>query len=118
MSPTINDIKVYVPAKDFELSKRFYEALGFKLTEGFGGTFDCELNGNRFRLQNYYVKDWANNFMMLMGVEDIEAWYEHVRRMDESGEFKGMRVSPPETESGAQLLHVWDPSGVLLIFIQ
>ncbi|MGH2582338.1 MAG: VOC family protein [Anaerolineales bacterium] len=118
MSPLIKDLKVYVPAKDFELSKRFYTELGFTLTEGFGGTFDCELNGNRFRLQNYYVKDWANNFMMLIGVDDIDAWYQHTKKMAESGEFKGMRVSPPETESGARLLHVIDPSGVLLIFIQ
>jgi hypothetical protein len=118
MNRTIKDIKVYIPAKDFELSKRFYTTLGFTLTEAFGGTFDCELNGNRFRLQNYYVKDWANNFMMLIGVNDIDAWYQHAKSMAESGEFKSMRVSLPEEESGARILHVVDPSGVLLIFIQ
>jgi len=118
MSPSIRDIKVYVPAKDFDLSKRFYSALGFKLTEGFGGTYDCELNGNRFRLQDYYVQDWADNFMMLMGVDDIDAWYEHAQKMADSGEFKGMRVSPPEEVSGSRVLHVVDSSGVLLIFIQ
>jgi len=34
MSLTINSFKVYVPAKDFELSKRFYQALGFRMSEG------------------------------------------------------------------------------------
>lgn len=54
MSPSIKDFKVYVPAKDFEESKRFYAALGFNMSEGWGGTTaDFELNGNRFRLQDY-----------------------------------------------------------------
>ena len=63
---TIRDLKAYAPAKDFELSKRFYAALGFAMSEGWGGTADFELNGNRFRLRNYYVKDWADNFMLVM----------------------------------------------------
>ena len=33
MALSIHDIKVYVPAKDFALSKRFYAALGFKESE-------------------------------------------------------------------------------------
>jgi hypothetical protein len=35
MAPQIRDLKVYVPAKDFELSKRFYLAMGFTMSEGF-----------------------------------------------------------------------------------
>jgi nitrogen fixation protein len=54
MSPSIKDFKVYVPAKDFEQSKRFYAALGFNMSEGWGGTADFELNGNRFRLQDTF----------------------------------------------------------------
>jgi catechol 2,3-dioxygenase-like lactoylglutathione lyase family enzyme len=118
MTLSVREIKPYVPAKDFELSQRFYTALGFKLTEAFGDTVDCDLNGNRFRLQNFYVKDWANNSMLLIDVDDIEAWQEHLKDMDASGEFRGMRVSPTEEISGSQVLHVVDPSGVLLIFIQ
>jgi len=49
----IRDFKVYMPAKDFEESKRFYSALGFNMSEGWGGTADFELNGFRFCLQNY-----------------------------------------------------------------
>ena len=53
-------------ARDFELSQKFYSALGFVMTEGWGGTADFELNGCAFRLQNYYVKDWADNFMFAL----------------------------------------------------
>lgn len=86
MNPSINDLKVYTPAQDFELSKQFYSALGFELTEAWGGAVDCRLGGAQFRLQNYYVKDWANNFMMLFGVEDVQAWYQHAKGLIDHGD--------------------------------
>jgi catechol 2,3-dioxygenase-like lactoylglutathione lyase family enzyme len=118
MSLEIRDLKAYVPAKDFEQSKRFYTALGFKTSEGWGGTADFELNGNKFRLQNYYVKDWADNFMLVMGVDDVAAWHEHVKSIADSGEFDNVRIKAPETVGDSLVLHVVDPSGVLLIFVQ
>ncbi len=114
----INDFKVYMPAKDFERSKRFYAALGFAMSEGWGGTADFELNGNRFRLQDYYVKDWADNVMVVMGVDDVEAWHLQARKIANSGEFDNIRVKPPEPVDDSPVLHVWDPSGVLLVFVQ
>lgn len=71
-----------------------------------------------FRLQNCYAKDWANNFMMQFGVEDARAWYQHVKPIVDSARYKNVRVSEPEEVEGAILVHVWDPCGVLLIFIQ
>ncbi len=117
MAKTINDLLVYTPAKDFEQSKRFYSALGFEMTEGWGGTMDCRLGGAAFRLQNYYVKDWANNFMMRFGVDDVHEWYEHAKRVIASGDYGDARVSEPEMAGDTPIFHVWDPSGVLLIFI-
>jgi predicted lactoylglutathione lyase len=118
MKLAIKDFKVYMPAKDFEKSKRFYQALGFNMSEGWGGTADFELNGNRFRLQNYYVKDWAENFMVVLGVDDVEAWYQHVRKIADSGEFGDMGLKPPEAVDDSRVLHVVDPTGVLLVFVQ
>jgi predicted enzyme related to lactoylglutathione lyase len=118
MSLNINDFKVYMPAKDFELSKRFYTALGFTMSEGWGRTADFDLNGNRFRLQDYYVKDWANNFMVVMGVDDVEAWHAHVRKIAGGGEFDNIRIKAPESVGDSVVLHVVDPSGVLLVFVQ
>ena len=118
MTPSINDFKVYMPAKDFELSKRFYTALGFRMSPGWGGTADFELGGHRFRLQDYWVKDWAQNFMVVIGVDDVEAWHQRAKAMAESGQYKGMSVKPPEPVDEASVLHVGDPSGVLLVFVQ
>ena len=113
----IKSLKVYTPAKDFEMSKRFYAALGFELTEAWGGSFDCKLGGAEFRLQNYYVADWANNFMMQFWVDDVPRWYEHAKAVIDAGDFADARVSEPELIGDTQLFHVWDPSGVLLIFL-
>ena len=118
MALNIKHLKAYVPAKDFEQSKRFYTALGFSISEGWGGTADFEFNGNQFRLQDYYVKNWADNFMIVMSVDDVDAWHQHVQKIADSGEFDDIRIKPPESVDDALVLHVVDPSGVLLVFVQ
>jgi hypothetical protein len=84
---------------------------------GFGETMDCELGAMRFRLQNYYVADWANNFMFKIGVDDARAWYELAAEVVASGEFPSVRVQTPEDVEGTLVTHVTDPSGVLLVFV-
>ena len=118
MSLTIRSLKPYVPARNFELDKMFYSALGFVMSEGWGGTADFELNGCAFRLQNYYVQDWANNFMFVIGVDDIEAWHHRAQDLLNSGAYAGMRVQAPESVDDVLVLHVIDPTGVLLVFVQ
>ena len=118
MGPTINDSLIYTPAEDFELSKRFYTSLGFTLTEGWGGTMDCALGGAKFRLQDYYVKDWAENFMMKFDVTDVQVWYDFARKVIADGDFGNARIAEPEKVGDATVMHIWDPCGVLLIFVQ
>jgi hypothetical protein len=118
MQPTIKELVVYVPAQDFEVSKAFYAALGFTLTEGWGDTVDCRLGNAVFRLQNYYVEDWANNFMMKFDVDDVDAWYEHANRILAEKTYGHARITEPEMVGDTKILHIWDPCGVLLMFIQ
>jgi hypothetical protein len=118
MKPTITELVVYTPAEDFELSQRFYAALGFTLTEGWGGTMDCTLGGAKFRLQDYYVKDWAENFMMKFDVPDVQAWYDFAKKVIDEGDFGHARIAEPEMIGDTAVMHIWDPCGVLLIFIQ
>lgn len=116
--PTIKELVVYVPARDFEMSKRFYAALGFELTDGWGGTMDCRLGGAVFRLQDYYVKDWAENFMMKFDVDDIEAWYQRANKAIGEGDFASARTDEIEAIGNVSVFHIWDPCGVLLVFVQ
>lgn len=116
MKPTIKQMTVYVPAKDFEESKRFYAALGFEVVEGWNGNYDCSFGAARFRLQDYYVKDWANNFMMQFWVDDVDAWHEHAKNVIAQGGLDA-RTKPPEMVDDTKICHVIDPAGVLLIFL-
>lgn len=118
MNLNIRDFMVYFPSKNFEESKRFYKELGFTLSEGWGGTADFTLGPASFRLQDYYVKDWANNMMFKIGVDDAHAWYEHAAAVAKNGGFETVRIKPPEKVDDSLVTHVHDPAGVLLVFVQ
>jgi len=67
-----------VPAKDIDISKRFYIDLGFEPRELTERLFEMRLGAFRFLLQNYYVKDWADNFAIHLLVSDVNAWWHHI----------------------------------------
>ena len=107
-------ILTFVPAKDFATSCRFYEALGFEAADDDDDVRYYGRGGSGFLLQNFYVKKWADNFMMAMHVADMEDWWAHVESVVASGEFPGVRAKAPQLEDwGMRVMYLWDPSGVL-----
>jgi hypothetical protein len=104
----------FLPAKDFALSKAFYEALGFaKLLDSEVAIFSCGGAGG-FILQNYYVKDWAENVMMQLMVEDLDAWWAHIEGLDLAGRFGVQPPKAPQVQPwGLRLAYVYDPAGLL-----
>jgi len=121
MNLTATDVKVFVPAKNFQESIQFYEALGWKIEfrAEDDGIALLSLADSRFYLQNYYNKEWADNFMLHIMVEDAQAWWHHASAVITNGNYQNVRVNEPKEESyGALVTHVWDPSGVLLHFAQ
>ncbi len=119
--PIAKDIKVFVPAMNFSESLEFYKALGWQVNfqAEDDSLAELELANCRFYLQNYYNKDWANNFMMLIKVDDAKAWWEHASKVIEAGNYKYARLKEPKEQSyGALVTFVWDPSGVLLHFAE
>ena len=118
---TASDIRVFVPARDFQQSLRFYTLLGWRLNwqADDGKLSILELANCRFMLQDYYVRAWANNFMLQVIVNDARAWHQHVAQILQTESFAHARINPPKEESyGALVTHVWDPSGVLIHFTE
>jgi len=72
------EIKAFVPAKDFELSKQFYKDLGFTMASDGGGVAYFHFGHVSFLLQDFCAGSLAENFMMHILVEDVEAWWHHV----------------------------------------
>jgi uncharacterized glyoxalase superfamily protein PhnB len=103
----------FLPAKDFDLSKRFYEALGFtKALDDDVAIF--RIGASSFVLQNYFQKDWAENFMMQLMVDDLDAWWAHVSALDLPTTFGVPAPKPPKVQPwGLRIAYLTDPSGVL-----
>ena len=109
----VSEIKAFVPAKDFALSKQFYRDVGFTMASEGGGIayFHCEHAS--FLLQDFCAASFAENFMMHMLVEDVDAWRARIDASGVGAKF-GVAVS-------AVVLQPWrmrdfclsDPSGVL-----
>ena len=76
--PTGSELaRPFLPAKDFEKAKRFYETLGFeKRLDGEVAIFG--VGASSFILQRYFQKEWAENSMMQLMVDDLDAWWAHV----------------------------------------
>jgi len=103
----------FLPTKDFDLSRRFYEALGFEKTlDGEVAIFNAGSGG--FILQRHFQADWAANFMMQLMVDDLTMWWAHIESLDLSTRFG---VPPPKAPAmqpwGLLIAYVVDPAGVL-----
>jgi catechol 2,3-dioxygenase-like lactoylglutathione lyase family enzyme len=109
----ILELKTLLPSKDFELSKRFYQDMGFQI--GWSSERQAYLYQQKasFILTRYYVKDWAENLLMHLLVEDVEAWWQKIKSMDLPGKY-GITTAPPEQRPwGIRDFTVHDPAGVL-----
>jgi len=106
------EIKAFVPAQDFGLSKRFYADLGFTQKSEGGGVAYFACGHCAFLLQDYYVKEFAENCVMHLLVTDVRAWHRHVSAADLAGRY-GVAVSAvTEQPWGITDFAVTDPSGV------
>lgn len=100
----------FVPAKDLELSKRFYVTLGFeKVLDSEVAVF--RLGSSGFILSRF---DQAENFMMQLMVDDLDAWWAHIDSLGLESGFGVPAPRAPEMQPwGLRVAYVVDPSGVL-----
>ena len=109
----IVQIKAYVPARDFALSKRFYEDLGFTIVWSSDDLAYVRRENASFLLQNFYVSAHADNFMMHLLVEDVEAWWRHVEAQQLQAKYQIMLEPPVDRSWGLRDFVITDPTGVL-----
>lgn len=115
----VTDVRPFVPSIDFAISKDFYVSLGWKLKWSDDNLALFEIANQRFYLQRYYVKEWAENSMLHITVQSAESCFKQMKELIGSGRFPGVRASKPKQEPyGALVTYVWDPAGVLLHLAQ
>lgn len=106
----------FLPTKDFEVSRAFYESLGFeKVFDGQVAIFT--VGATSFILQRGYEKTWAENTMMQLMVDDLDARWARIVALDLATTFKVQPPKPPAMQPwGLRVAYVYDPCGVLWHF--
>src|SRR5213593_437369 len=115
MNPSkVVDLKAFLPAKDLGASKQFYLDLGFSQVWDSGDACELEIENHRFILTSVYVKEYAENCMMSLNVEDADAWWNHIQSIGLQAKYKLGLARPPTLQPwGLRVLYLSDPSGVL-----
>lgn len=107
------ELKTFIPARDFELSKQFYQDVGFTLGSDADGIAYFHHENVSFLLQNFYNKELAENLMLHLLVESVDAWWAKIQA-SKIAEKYGVRILPPEQRPWRMRDFVLlDPSGVL-----
>lgn len=116
LATTIQAVRAMVPARDFDLSLRFYADLGFQSRMLDDRLAEMTLGTCTFLLQDYYVAEWADNFVIHVFVSDLDDWWEHIDALALPSRY-GVKTRPPELQPwGVRVAGVIDPTGVLWRF--
>ena len=112
------EIKAFIPAADFELSKQFYQDVGFTMASDESGIAYFHHGDCSFLLQDFYEPVHAQNFVIHMLVEDISSWHQQIVDAGIAEKYD-VPFSIVEKQPWGMLDFVLkDPSGVLWRFGQ
>lgn len=109
-------IRPFIGAKDFEISRSFYRDLGFEEVVISPAMSLFKSGQLGFYLQNGYVKDWVDNTMVFMEVEDVSRFWDELVALNLPERYKKVRLTPIRTEYWGRECFVHDPSGILWHF--
>ncbi len=109
----LKSIRPFLGSKDFETSRAFYRDLGFeevllppKMALFIIGDFG-------FYLQDYYAKDWVDNTMVFLEVENLPQYLEQIKSLQLPEKYSGVRISEIVHQEWGSEFFVHDPSGIL-----
>jgi len=107
----IKKLRAFVPCKDYELSKQYYQELGFKIL--WQDNDLCQMGSKEydFFLQNYFNKELAENFMLQMYVEDLESLFEKAKSLVKK--YPNTKVRDIFDAPYGKTFHLLGPSGEL-----
>ena len=115
----VKNIKPFLGSKDFNESRRFYKLLGF---EEF--VLDNKLSlfkiseDVQFLLQDYYIKEWVENSMNMIEIENIYSWSIKLQSKFPGSGFEMAKLSNISEENWGKVFYLHDPSGNLWHFCQ
>ncbi|BDA85339.1 glyoxalase [Aureimonas sp. SA4125] len=112
-------LRPFVPAKNYDRSRQFYEALGFVAGLATDRITVMAHGDDGFLLQNFYQKDLAENLMIQLAISDLAGWWQRHDPEQVAARFGAKPPSGPALQPwGLVVGFVHDPSGVLWHFTQ
>lgn len=109
-------IRPFIGSKEFGVSRRFYQDLGFAETTLSPNMSVFQSGKLSFYLQDYYAKDWVDNTMVFMEVDDVERFYKDLVALNLPSTYKDVRIIPIRYLDWGSECFVHDPSGILWHF--
>ena len=116
MEHKAKSLRAFIGSKDFEVSRRFYRDLGFDENLLFHNMSLFHVNGLAFYLQDAYVKDWIENTMLFLEVDDVDRYWKELSALDLPARYEGVKLTPIKTYDWGKECFLHDPSGVLWHF--
>ncbi len=118
MEQKAKSIRPFIGAKDFELSRNFYHDFGFQETILSSVLSYFSFGAFGFYLQDAYVKDWIDNSMVFIEVEDVDQFWEELVKLNLTQKYTTVKLIPISTLHWGKECFVHDPSGILWHFGQ
>ena len=113
MEHTAKSIRPFLGAKNFELSRRFYQDWGFQEMVLSQDLSVFKLDQLAFYLQRAYVKDWIDNTMIFLEVDNVERYHQELSAMELPSKYDGVKLSLVRIEDWGKECFLHDPSGIL-----
>ena len=111
-------IRPFIGAKDYEVSRSFYRDLGFEEKVLFPDMCVFHTGQVTFYLQRAYVKDWIDNTMIFLEVDDVDRYWKELSALNLPAKYKNVTLVPIRDEEWGRECFLHDPSGILWHFGQ
>ncbi|MEO8769445.1 MAG: glyoxalase [Ferruginibacter sp.] len=109
-------IRPFLGAENFEVSRSFYRDLGFEEVVLFPNMSCFKTGAMAFYLQDAYVKDWIDNTMVFLEVEDVSSYWNELKALNLPVKYKGVKLTPIKQNDWGSECFMHDPSGILWHF--
>lgn len=111
-------IRPFIGAENFDLSRSFYRDLGFEETVLSPGMSVFKTGALAFYLQDAYVKDWIDNTMVFIEVEDVDQYWNGLLALDLTSKYQSVKLTSVRVYEWGKECFLHDPSGILWHFGQ
>ena len=117
MKHIAKSIRAFIGAINFEESRLFYKDLGFEESVISKDMSYIKVSDNLgFYLQDAYVKDWVDNSMIFLEVDDVNRYWNELQSLGLNKKYKNVKVTSINEYTWGKECFMHDPSGVLWHF--